>query len=92
MKKLVVFLAFTVAAMYAVAQADMEKKISVIGQTRGQFYGDHLINPEPDSVTAIKSNSGNVLADLGLKIQVNKTMEVLGMVRIRNDYGGFWGS
>jgi hypothetical protein len=33
-----------------------------------------------------------VLADLGLKIQVNKTMEVLGMVRIRNDYGGFWGS
>jgi hypothetical protein len=92
MNKLVVFLALFAAAMCTFAQGDVEKKISVIGQTRGQFYGDHLMNPEPDSVTAVKLNSGNVLADLGLKIQVNKTMEVLGMVRIRNDYGGFWGS
>lgn len=92
MKNLSVFLVLFLAAVVAVAQDNTEKKISVIGQTRGQFYADHLLNPEPDSVTAIKLNSGNVLADLGLKIQVNKTMEVLSMVRIRNDYGGFWGS
>jgi hypothetical protein len=32
------------------------------------------------------------MADLGLNIRPNKNMEVQGMVRVRNDYGGFWGS
>ena len=92
MKKLIGFLAFWVLTLVVMGQGETERKISVIGQSRGQFYADQLQNPIADSVTAPKMNSGNVLADLGLKIQVNKTMEVLGMVRIRNDYGGFWGS
>lgn len=69
-----------------------EKKVSVVGAARSQFYGDQYAPSQEDSVTAKKLNSGNVLADLGLKIQANSNMEVLGMVRIRNDYGGFWGS
>ncbi|MEY4329877.1 MAG: hypothetical protein RL609_625 [Bacteroidota bacterium] len=92
MKKHIAIVVFCAIAGTSWSQGDPERKISVIGQSRGQFYGDHLVNPVADSVTAPKMNSGNVLADLGLKIQVNKTMEVLGMVRIRNDYGGFWGS
>ena len=68
------------------------KKVSVVGAARGQFFGDVYQPEAEDSVTAKKLNSGNVLADLGLKIQANSNMEILGMVRIRNDYGGFWGS
>ncbi len=68
------------------------KKVSVVGAARGQFFADEYRPNNEDTVTAKKLNSGNVLADLGLKIQANSNMEILGMVRIRNDYGGFWGS
>jgi len=68
------------------------KKVTVVGAARGQFFGDTYRPTDEDTVTAKKLNSGNVLADLGLKIQANANMEILGMVRIRNDYGGFWGS
>jgi hypothetical protein len=32
------------------------------------------------------------MVDLGVNIRPNKNTEILGMVRVRNDYGGFWGS
>ena len=34
----------------------------------------------------------NVLTDLGFKINPNATTEILGMIRVKNDLGGFWGS
>jgi hypothetical protein len=37
-------------------------------------------------------NSGHTLVDLGMNIRPNRNTEIQGMVRVRNDYGGFWGS
>jgi hypothetical protein len=70
------------------------KKVTFTGAARSLFYADKLDsqNPEKDSITIPKLNSGHVLVDLGINIKPNKNTEVLGMVRIRNDYGGFWGS
>lgn len=70
------------------------KKFSLTGAARGYFFGDRL-NQDlavEDTVTIPRLNSGHVMADLGLNIRPNKNMEINGMVRVRNDYGGFWGS
>ncbi|MEN9348850.1 MAG: hypothetical protein RLZZ77_2361 [Bacteroidota bacterium] len=75
------------------AQAPM-RKFSVNGAARGMFYGDQLDQDlvQEDTITVPRLNGGHVLADLGLNIRPNKWMEIQGMVRVRNDYGGFWGS
>ena len=45
-----------------------------------------------DSVeTAPKRAGGYALLDLGIKINPNSNTEVMGMLRINNEYGGFWG-
>lgn len=80
------------AAIDSVAQE--QKKFSFNGAERSLFYADNLgLNgEEADTVTVPRLNSGHVLVDLGLNIRPNQNTEILGMVRIRNDYGGFWGS
>lgn len=70
------------------------RKFTFTGAARGYFFGDRL-NQDlavEDSVTIPRLNSGHVMADLGLNIRPNKNMEIQGMVRVRNDYGGFWGA
>lgn len=76
------------------AEAQDEKKISFSGAARSQFYADdlHQDTSAVDSITTPKLNSGHVLVDLGMSIRPNKNTEVYAMVRLRNDYGGFWGS
>ena len=70
------------------------KKFIFTGAARGYFFGDRLDQDLAieDTITIPRLNSGHVMADLGLNIRPNKNMEILGMVRVRNDYGGFWGS
>ncbi len=82
------------AGLFQTVQAQDEKKITFTGMARGLYYGDKLTqdSSEPDTVTAPKLNSGHVMVDLGVNIRPNKNTEILGMVRVRNDYGGFWGS
>ncbi len=82
------------AGLFQTLQAQDDKKISFTGAARGLYYGDKLTqdSSEPDTVTAPKLNSGHVMVDLGVNIRPNKNTEILGMVRVRNDYGGFWGS
>lgn len=46
----------------------------------------------PDTTTVRRSTGGYALIDLGVDIQPNKSTEILGMFRIRNQYGGFWGA
>ena len=76
----------------ALAQQDI-RKITFVGAARAQFYGDHYQSySEEDTVTTAKLNSGNTLVDLGINIRPNPQMEIQGMVRVRNDYGGFWGA
>ena len=74
------------------AQQDT-RKITFVGAARAQFYSDHYNSYfEEDTVTTAKLNSGNTLVDLGINIRPNPQMEIQGMVRVRNDYGGFWGA
>lgn len=74
------------------AQQDT-RKITFVGAARAQFYSDHYQSYyEEDTVTTAKLNSGNTLVDLGVNIRPNPQMEIQGMVRVRNDYGGFWGA
>jgi hypothetical protein len=82
------------AGLFQTMQAQDDKKISFTGAARGLYYGDKLTQDDqtPDTVTAPKLNSGHVMVDLGVNIRPNKNTEILGMVRVRNDYGGFWGS
>lgn len=82
------------AGLFQTLQAQDDKKISFTGAARGLYYGDKLTQEDqtPDTVTAAKLNSGHVMVDLGVNIRPNKNTEILGMVRVRNDYGGFWGS
>ncbi len=69
------------------------RKITFVGAARAQFYGDSYNSYfEEDTVTTAKLNSGNTLVDLGINMRPNPQMEIQGMVRIRNDYGGFWGA
>jgi len=76
----------------AVAQQDT-RKITFVGAARAQFYSDNYNSYfEEDTVTASKLNSGNTLVDLGINMRPNPQMEIQGMVRVRNDYGGFWGA
>ena len=76
----------------AIAQQET-RKITFVGAARAQFYGDHYQSYyEEDTVTTAKLNSGNTLVDLGINIRPNPQMEIQGMVRVRNDYGGFWGA
>jgi hypothetical protein len=74
------------------AQQDT-RKITFVGAARAQFYSDHYQSYfEEDTVTTAKLNSGNTLVDLGINMRPNPQMEIQGMVRVRNDYGGFWGA
>jgi hypothetical protein len=69
------------------------RKITFVGAARAQFYSDSYNSYfEEDTVTTAKLNSGNTLVDLGINMRPNPQMEIQGMVRIRNDYGGFWGA
>lgn len=70
-----------------------DKKIWVSGAARGIMYGDdYKASTENDTTTARKLQSGHAMVDLGVNIQPNKNLLIQGMVRVRNDYGGFWGS
>jgi hypothetical protein len=82
-----------VFSMMAHAQTPA-RKFNVTGAARGIFFGDRLDQNVAieDTITIPRLNSGHVMADLGLNIRPNKNMEIQGMVRVRNDYGGFWGS
>lgn len=68
-------------------------KVSFTGHARSQFYSDRFKNHfEEDTTTTVLSHSGNVLADLGAHIRPSKNTEIQAVIRVRNDYGGFWGS
>jgi len=88
----ILFLLGIGCAATVTAQQDT-RKITFVGAARAQFYSDHYQSYfEEDTVTTAKLNSGNTLVDLGINMRPNPQMEIQGMVRVRNDYGGFWGA
>jgi hypothetical protein len=68
------------------------KKVQFVGGARSLISSADFTSNEMDTVTARKSTGGYALIDLGIKINPNANTEVLGMIRISNAFGGFWGS
>jgi hypothetical protein len=70
-----------------------EKKVQFTGGARSLIsHSDFTSNDVvDDTVTAPKSTGGYALIDLGIKINPNEKTEILGMFRITNTFGGFYG-
>ena len=69
-----------------------KKKFQVNGAARGYFFANELdLSEDLDTITTRKANYGHTLADIGMSIYPNKQTEIIGMFRIRNELGGFWG-
>jgi len=81
-----------VASQLVSAQEKDLRKVVFTGAARGLYYGDKIGQEEADSITIPRMNSGHTLVDLGMNIRPNRNTEIQGMVRVRNDYGRFWGS
>ena len=76
----------------AVAQ-QTPKKIQFTGAARSIINNNELKGKgEEDTVTTRKTMGGYALIDLGVNIQPNKNTEILGMFRIKNRFGGFYGA
>ena len=76
------------------ADAQNDKKVNFIGNARSLLNTNILgvSDSLPDTVSVKKNNGGYALMDMGVLIKPNKSTEIMGMFRIRNEFGGFWGS
>lgn len=86
---------FLLVSLFAAVQSFGQApppKFSLNGGARAVYFADRLSLQPGDTITLPRENSGHVLADLGVNIRPNAATEVLAQVRVRNDYGGFWGS
>lgn len=74
--------------------AQKERKVTFVGGARSVMANNQLVVSDSiaDTSTATRNNGGYALIDMGINIKPNKNTEILGMFRIRNGYGGFWGS
>lgn len=69
------------------------KKVEFVGAARSEMSGFSLTQDNVvDTVTPGKRSDGYALIDLGFKINPNSSTEILGMIRIKNAFGGFWGA
>jgi hypothetical protein len=89
MKSLLTILSFSIA-VFTFAQDG--KKVQFVGGARAVMSNMDFQTDEIDTVTPGKSAGGYALIDLGFRINPNEQTEILGMIRIKNDLGGFWGS
>lgn len=67
------------------------QKVWASGAARSIFQQNNL-DVENDTVSPRKLNSGHALVDLAINARPNDQTFLHAMVRIRNDFGGFWGS
>lgn len=76
------------------SNAQTAKKVEFIGASRTYLANNQLVVQDtlPDTTTVKRNSGGYSLIDLGLNITPNKSTEIMGMFRIKNAYGGFWGS
>ncbi|MEY4926836.1 MAG: hypothetical protein RI894_1272 [Bacteroidota bacterium] len=76
------------------AFAQQKRAVEFIGGARS-FMANNEISVQDsvaDTTTVKKNTGGYALIDLGVNIKPNKNVEILGMFRIQNNFGGFWGS
>ncbi len=78
------------------AQSQKERKVTFVGGARSSMTDNHMMVSDTtlvnDTTTALRNQGGYALIDLGVRIMPNSQTEILGMFRIRNGFGGFWGS
>jgi len=79
------------SVLYSGAFAQEGKKVQFIGGARSLISHSNFTSEQEDTITAPKSTGGYALIDLGVKINPNANTEILGMFRINNAFGGFWG-
>ncbi len=89
MKHLFIVLLFLLSF---ILNAQDEKRIEFIGGARSVLSQSSIDTEKEDTVTAKKQAGGYALIDLGIKIKPSTSTEIVGMFRIKNDFGGFWGS
>jgi len=68
------------------------KKVQFVGGARSMLSTSDFSTEKSDTITVGKTTGGYALIDLGFKINPNAQTEILGMIRINNALGGFWGS
>jgi hypothetical protein len=86
---LLLFLGLSAQAL----RAQEGRKLWLSSYARGLISTDQFeTQGQDDTTTARSTQNGQALVDLGLHVQPTKDLEIHAMVRIRNDYGGFWGS
>lgn len=70
------------------------KKFTLNGTARTLAFLDNLTQEGAvvDTVTAPKILSSHTMVDLGMLIRPGDNIAIQSSVRIRNDFGGFWGS
>lgn len=79
-------------ALLPLATMAQREKFQINGAARGYYFGNDLdISEDLDTITTRKANYGHTLLDLGVSVFPNENTEVIGMFRIRNELGGFWG-
>ncbi|MBU3676931.1 MAG: hypothetical protein FGM54_07110, partial [Chitinophagaceae bacterium] len=78
------------------SQSQKERKVSFIGGARSLMTDNRMgvsdTSLVSDTTTALRNQGGYALIDLGVRIMPNTQTEIMGMFRIRNGFGGFWGS
>lgn len=89
MRKGILLIATLLITQLGISQ---DQKYQINGAARSYIFSNDLnIENDLDSITTRKANYGHALLDLGVSIFPNKKTEVIGMFRIRNELGGFWG-
>ena len=69
-----------------------KQKSQINGSARTYIFSNNLdIDDDIDTITTRKANYGHSLLDFGVSAFPNKNTEIIGMFRIRNELGGFWG-
>ncbi len=86
--KYITVLLLSICSTMAVGQ---NKKVWASGAARSVFQ-QNSIQTDGDTITPTNLNSGNTLVDVAINARPNENTFVHGMVRVRNDFGGFWGS
>ena len=90
MKNKYIIVTLMLAGFHLAAQAQ-DKKVWASGAARSVFQQNNL-SVDGDTITPKRLNSGHTLVDLAINAKPNSQTFLHGKVRIRNDFGGFWGS
>ncbi|MFM7217390.1 MAG: hypothetical protein ACKO1U_05175, partial [Bacteroidota bacterium] len=92
--RLPLFLYLVMVFSTVAAQDAQRKMVDFTGGARSVITNNMLsvMDTVPDTTTVDHTTTGYALVDLGVNIRPNEKTELMGMFRIRSDYGGFWGA